>query len=136
MKFLETQIGRYVINGVVATAAHYCVLYLNLEVIRLEYAAIANIIASIVGICVSFLGNRYFVFADTSEPVFSQAARFGGLYGVVALIHGSVLFVWTDWLGLHYGIGFLIAVGIQTALGFWGNKRYVFNRRLLVQETD
>ena len=118
--------GRYVVNGVVATAAHYGVLFLNLEVLEFQSAAVANLVASIVGIGVSFAGNRWFVFAGTSEGIIHQAARFVGLYALIALLHGSVLLLWTDWLTLPYGLGFLIAVGIQTLLGFWGSRRYVF----------
>jgi putative flippase GtrA len=128
-------LGRYVINGVVATAVHYSVLFLNIEVFSVRSAAVANVIASIAGIAVSFVGNRYFVFSSTSEPIVYQALKFSGLYALVALLHGSVLLIWTDWLELHYSFGFLLAVCIQMLLGFWASKRYVFNRSTLIQES-
>ena len=55
----------------------------------------------------SFLGNRYFVFPKTGEAIVTQAMKFGGLYGVIAVFHGLVLLIWTDWYALDYRIGFL-----------------------------
>jgi len=117
---------RYIINGIVATAFHYAILYLAIEVVDLHSAGVSNLLASIVGISASFLGNRYFVFKSTQSSIYSQAITFLGFYAAIALIHGGVLYLWTDRLGLNYNIGFLIAVLIQTILGFIAGNRYVF----------
>lgn len=117
---------RYVINGVVATAVHYGVLTFNLEVLNFSSAGLANLAAAVVGIGTSFLGSRYFVFRKTDEPIVLQAMKFSGLYGVLAVLHFLVLLIWTDWLGLDYRLGFLIATGFQVSLSYIGNKSLVF----------
>lgn len=117
---------RFVLNGGFATAVHYCVLLVGLEVVALPSAGVANLIASTVGTAASFLGNRYFVFRSRNEPLLAQAVRFVGLYLSIALVNGAVLYVWTDRLSLDYHIGFVIAVVLQTMMGYLGGKRLVF----------
>jgi hypothetical protein len=53
-------------------------------------------------------------------------ARFGLLYASIALLHGLVLWWWTDVNRLDFRIGFLLATGLQVVLSFWGNKVLVF----------
>lgn len=120
------EIVRYSINGLVATAVHYGVLTFNLQVIEIPSAGLSNLVAAIFGISASFLGSRHFVFAATGEPIFKQAIKFSGLYGAIALLHGLVLLLWTDWYGLDYRLGFLIATAIQVLLSYLGNKFLVF----------
>jgi putative flippase GtrA len=120
------EVGRYIANGLVATAIHYAILTLNLEVLHFKSAAIANVLAAATGIIASFLGSRYFVFKNTKEDIASQAVKFGAMYGFIALIHGLVMFVWADKLGLDYRIGFLVATIMQVSLSYFGNKFLVF----------
>jgi putative flippase GtrA len=120
------EIVRYGINGVAATAVHYGVLTFNLKVIEVPSAGLSNLIAAIFGIGASFLGSRYFVFAAMGESIIRQAIKFSGLYGVIAVLHGLVLLVWTDCYGFDYRLGFLIATAIQVSLSYMGNKFLVF----------
>ena len=120
------EFGRYVVNGLVATAVHYAVLTANLELLHMPSAGLANGLAAVVGITTSFLGSRYFVFRKAHLPPAAQALKFGGLYATIALIHAGVLLVWTDALGHDYRIGFLIATFIQFSLSYLGNKFLVF----------
>lgn len=117
---------RYVINGVAATGVHYTALLINLHVLGIASAGLANLLAALVGITASFLGSRYFVFRGHTESLLRQAAKFGLLYGAIALLHGLVLYLWTDLAGFDYRIGFLFALVLQVALSYWGNKRLVF----------
>ncbi len=121
------EFARYVINGLAATAVHYGVLTFNLKVLDLPSAGLANFFAAIVGIAASFLGSRYFVFRQTEVAIYLQAVKFSGLYGLIAVLHGFILFFWSDWLGLNYTIGFLIATVVQVLFSYLGNKRLVFN---------
>ncbi|HHW4681225.1 MAG TPA: GtrA family protein, partial [Xylella taiwanensis] len=59
---LRGQVLRYLLNGLFATAVHYTILRFNMEVLDLHLAGLANGIAAVFGITVSFIGNRYFVF--------------------------------------------------------------------------
>ena len=117
---------RYVANGLVATGVHFGVLSFNLHTLRIESAGLANLIGSVFGIIVSFLGSRYFVFLATKDDLLAQAAKFSSLYAVIALLHGMILFVWTDYLGFDYRVGFMIATCAQTISSYLGNKFLVF----------
>lgn len=117
---------RYIINGLVATAVHFLVLVFNLRVLELRPIGVANAIAALFGIAVSFFGSRHFVFRATHAPAFAQAWRFLLLYGAIAVMHGLVLYAWSDVGGLDYRAGFAIATAIQVASSYLGNKRMVF----------
>ena len=120
------EIIRYGINGVVATVVHYTMLTFILQVLMVPSAGLANFIAALFGITASFIGSRYFVFPKTGEGVLVQAAKFAGLYGAIAVLHGFVLLIWTDWWGNDYRVGFLLATGLQVAGSYVGNKFLVF----------
>ncbi|WP_174634559.1 GtrA family protein [Yersinia thracica] len=122
----SAELIRYLINGLLATGVHYLILTFNIEVVKLSSAAIANMIAAVFGIIISFLGSRYFVFRKRSNSFSQQAIRFGLLYSIIAVLHGIVLLVWTDWLGLNYSLGFLIATTVQVSVSYLGNKFLVF----------
>jgi putative flippase GtrA len=119
---------RYVANGLVATGVHFGVLSFNLHTLRIESAGLANLMAAIFGIVVSFLGSRYFVFLATKDGLLAQAAKFSGLYAAIALLHGSILYVWSDFLRFDYRVGFLIATGVQIISSYLGNKFLVFKK--------
>lgn len=123
---LGGQLLRYLINGLVATAVHYGVLRFNLEVLHMPLAGVANAIAAVFGIAVSFIGSRYFVFRATEKNVVRQGAVFLAVYGLIAALHGLILYVWTDRMGLNYSLGFLLATGMQMTCSFLINKFMVF----------
>lgn len=117
---------RYVMNGLVATGIHYSVLTFLLKVLQFSSAGLSNLLAAVVGITVSFLGSRYFVFRRTDESLITQGAKFSLLYGLIAFLHGAVLYILTDRLLIDYRISFLCATVLQVLLSFFGNKILVF----------
>jgi putative flippase GtrA len=119
---------RFVLNGLAATAAHFLTLAFLLHVARLPSAGVANTLAAVIGITVSFLGSRYFVFRAGQQPVLGQFARFWTLYLLLALVQGVILFFWTDLAGLDYRIGFLIGTVVQALGAYVGGKLWVFSR--------
>lgn len=124
----SAQVVRYVINGLAATAVHFGLLYLNLKVLGVPSAGLANLMAAAGGITASFLGSRYFVFRASGQPWLAQAGRFGVLYALIAGLHGAVLFAWTDLAGQDYRLGFLIATALQMLCSYVGNQRLVFRQ--------
>jgi putative flippase GtrA len=107
---------------------HYAVLNVNLQWLGLSSAGLANFIAAFFGIAASFLGSRYFVFRQHVGGLVSQAVKFSGLYGMIALLHGLILHLWTDRWGHDYRIGFLLATLLQLSLSYIGNKYLVFKK--------
>ncbi len=119
---------RYGLNGLAATAVHYSVLVAGFGFLKIPSAGVANLIAAAFGITVSFFGNRLFVFRDHTESALHQAARFGLLYASIAAFHAGFLTIWTDIYRLDYNIGFLIATCFQTISSYFGNKHLVFSK--------
>lgn len=119
-------VARYIVNGLVATAVHFAILTFNLEVLHMASAGLANFVAAIFAISVSFMGSRHFVFRAAHAPVLRQAVFFVVLYTLIAVGHGLILYLWTDRAGLDYRLGFLVATGFQVACSFIGNKLLVF----------
>lgn len=117
---------RYVVNGVVAAGVHYVALFFNMDVLSMNSAGLANLCAAGAGIAVSFLGSRYFVFRNHTAGLVEQAGKFALLYGAIALLHGLVLYLWTDLGQFDYRLGFALALVLQVALSYWGNRRLVF----------
>lgn len=117
---------RYILNGIIATLVNYSVLNFNLIVLGMGSAGVANFIAAIFGITISFLGSRYFVYREHSNAASSQVVRFLLLYSVIAVLSGFVLYVWSDIYAFSYHIGFIIATFVQMLSSYFGNKVFVF----------
>jgi putative flippase GtrA len=64
---------------------------------------------------------RYFV-----NGLAATAAKFGLLYGLIACLHGAVLYAWSDAMHFDYRGGFVIATCMQMVLGYIGNRALVF----------
>lgn len=123
----RAELTRFLVSGLVATAVHYGVLTFNLKVLDFGSAGLANLCAAVAGISASFLGNRLYVFSCSNrQPWFPQALKFSGFYGIVALMHGLILWLWTDRFGYDYRVGFLIATTLQVSISYVGNKLLVF----------
>lgn len=125
-KAVPAQLIRFVINGLAATAVHYGVLHVCIEMLHVPLAALANGVAAVFGITASFLGNRYFVFQGQTTSAVRQGSMFLMVYATIALLHTLLMFAWADWLGLDYRIGFVLITGVQMVLSFLINKFVVF----------
>lgn len=125
-KGVSGQLVRFLINGLLATAVHFSVLYLCIEVLHVPLAAVANGVAALFGITASFLGNRYFVFPGRPGSALKQGSLFVLVYASIALLHALLMFAWADWLGLDYRIGFVLITGVQMVCSFLINKFVVF----------
>lgn len=119
-------VARYIVNGLVATAVHFAILTFNVELLHMASAGMANFVAAICAISVSFLGSRHFVFRAAHAPMIRQAIFFVILYTLIAVGHGLILYLWTDRAGMDYRLGFLVATCFQVACSFFGNKLWVF----------
>ena len=121
-----SELARYIVNGLFATAIHFAVLTFNLKLLHIPYAGVANLIAAVFGIATSFIGSRYFVFKGHQDSLRVHFIRFTALYVLIAMLHGLILLIWTDWWSLDYRIGFLLATTMQVSISYFGNKKLVF----------
>ena len=125
---LSPQLLRYTVNGLVATIVHFAVLHVNLNIVGIASASVANFIAAFFGIATSFAGSRYYVFHTYQNTIWQQLTKFSGLYAAIALLHGVVIYVWTDLYERDYRSGFVIATVMQVIGSYWGNKIWVFKK--------
>jgi putative flippase GtrA len=115
-------------NGCFATIVHYGFLEFNLNVLMLSTIAFANVIACCFGILVSFLGNKYIVFKSISGSFSGQLFHFFLFYCFVAIFHGTFIYIWADFNGYNYRIGFLIATALQVLITYNYNKILIFKK--------
>lgn len=122
---------KFIINGLFATFIHYVTMLLISNYVIAIYS-IAYFIASFFGILTSFLGNKFFVFTNSNQNssqnnnAFKQFKIFLLLYGLIMLICSILMGVLSDLLHINYNLSFIISLGVQTLLSFFGNKNYVF----------
>ena len=120
---------RYIINGVLATLVHFLVLNFNIYILDIKIIGIANFIAAIFGITVSFIGSRYFVYKNHNGTILHQGIKFIILYGLIAFFHGLVLYIWSDIYKLDFRVGFVVATFMQMIFSYSGNKFLVFTNK-------
>ncbi len=120
------RIVRFILNGLFATVVHYGVLAGLIEGAGLASAAIANALAAVCGIAVSYAGNRTFVLRSRA-PHRRAGTRFLACYAAVVSLHGGAMALWADIGGLDYRIGFLLFTGLAAVLTYLLNRFFVFS---------
>jgi putative flippase GtrA len=120
-RVLSAAFGRYLLVGAAATAVHYAVLILLVELGGAPAAPSAAVGAT-AGALSAYAGNRHFTFVARAThaqalPRFLSVAVFG------VVVSGAVVWAATELAGVHY----LAAQAIATALVLWTG--FVLNRR-------
>jgi len=123
----QQEIVRYIINGLIATTIHFSILFFNIEIVEMTSAGLANFIAAFFGIISSFVGNKYYVYKNKAGNIINHMIKFFFLYITIAILHGLILYIWTDIYSFNWSIGFIIATGVQMTFSYIGNKIWVFN---------
>ena len=114
---------RYGAVGVLATAVHYGVLVLGVEVGGWPAFA-ASGAGAVIGAQVAYLGNRCFTFAHqgalaSSWLRFQATAGFGALLGMAIVAVG-------ERLNIHYLLGQMAATGSALIVTFAINRHWTF----------
>lgn len=122
----QSDVVRYIVNGLVATGVNYAVLSALVALFPEGFVWLASAAACTVGITVSFLGSRWFVFPGGRDRAAVQLGKFLGVYAAAAFLHAGVLFLWADTMGWNWRIGFLLATALQVAISYSANKWFVF----------
>ena len=123
--YLLNKTTRYIINGLIATAANYGTLVTLIEYTAIQYVSIASILAAVVGITISFFGNRIYVF-ESKAPILIELFRFKVVYASLAFFQILFMAIWSDLFLLNYTFGFLIATAVSVLLSYFINSHFVF----------
>lgn len=119
---------RYALVGGSGVLVNTGILYLLVEIAGLPHL-LAAAISSEVSILTNFALNEVWTFRDARHG--SHPFRRAVQYNVVALggmvITLAVLFALTTWLGMHYLIANLIAIGAATLSNYALNMKFTWN---------
>lgn len=119
---------RYTLVGGSGVLVNTGILYLLVAVAGLPHL-LAAAFSSEVSILTNFVLNEVWTFRDAREG--SHPVRRAVQYNVVALggmvITLAVLFMLTTWLGMHYLIANLIAIGAATLSNYALNMKFTWN---------
>lgn len=114
---------RYVLVGAFATAVHYALLVLCVEVGAWP-APLASGFGAVVGAQVAYAGNRQFTFVHRGDVArswvrFQATALLGAGLGMAIVALGV-------WFGLHYIAAQMLATLTALGLTFLINRRWTF----------
>jgi putative flippase GtrA len=115
---------RYLLVGVLATAAHYAILTALVEIGGAAAPASAAAGAS-VGALVAYAVNRGFTFRG-SAPHARAMPRFLLIAALGAAANGSIVWFGTALMNTHYLVAQATATGIVAWTGFTLNRRWAF----------
>lgn len=120
---LGRQLARFAIAGVIATAAHYTVLVLLIEIARAP-PLFSTTAGYCVGIVVSYILNRRYTFK--SEAPFAQSfAKFAAFYGVGMFLNGAIFAALMS-IGAWYLVAQVVATAIVMVWNYFGARFVAF----------
>ena len=119
------QFFRYIVAGGVATAVHYAVLIVLVEVFGFSSAHSAAV-GALCGAGVSYLLNRYVAFASTSSRHAQALPRFMTIAVLGAFINGVLIWMAVYHLGWHYLAAQALATLLVMGLTFRLNRFWTF----------
>ncbi|MES2412773.1 MAG: GtrA family protein [Pseudomonadota bacterium] len=117
----------YTLAGGIATAAHYVVLLVLVEIFGLSPAPSA-VAGALVGAAVSYMVNRRITFPGSTVRHQSAVPRFLAVAGAGALVNGVVVWTGVHWLSWHYLAAQVLASLIVLCLTYSLNRYWTFAR--------
>jgi len=122
---ISHSIVRFTINGLVATGVHYLVMVFAIHVLNITWYSLAYAFAFLFAVVTSFWGNKRFVFKSRQVQDF-QFVKFVVLYLGLLVMTSLTMWMVSDYGGLHYNAGFIIAVTMQFIGGYLGSRYLIF----------
>ena len=89
---------------------------------------LANVIATIVGVSVSYLLNKYFTFRQYKKSV-TEIMRFISVYAVSFMLGNVVLYVLVDLISISPYVAGAINLIFTTLISWFGHKYYSFRNK-------
>ena len=121
LKF-SSQFTKFGLVGLINTLIHALVLFAAVEVSKL-HPVVGNLMAFLGANMASFIMNSYWTFKTAPE-----VRRYGKFLTSSLLALGLTLGIAGvfEFLGIHYGLGFLCIILLVPALNYWMLKRWAF----------
>ena len=121
LKF-SSQFTKFGLVGLINTLIHAVILFAAVEVSKL-HPVVGNFMAFLGANMVSFIMNSYWTFKTAPE-----VRRYGKFLTSSLLALGLTLGIAGifEFLGFHYGLGFLCIILLVPALNYWMLKRWAF----------
>lgn len=88
---------------------------------------VAVVLSSLISVIFVFIFNKFFTFRDKSSKYASQILKFALVYGFAIVLNGFVSNIFL-WLGFHYLIAKVIAIGIGAVINFVLSHVFVFRQ--------
>jgi len=117
------RLARYAAVGVLATAAHYLVLVIAVELAHWP-AWIGSGVGALVGAQVAYAGNRWYTFAHRG-PLLASWLRFHGTALLGAALGMAIVALGVR-LGAHYLLAQIVATLIGVVVTYEINRRWSF----------
>lgn len=114
----------YALVGLFATAVHYLVLVMLVELAGVE-ASLAAATGAVAGALAAYAGNRRFTFASRAAHT-RALPRFLAVAAAGAAASAAIVHAGTAWLGLHYLVPQAAATLLVLVAGFTLNRRWSF----------
>ncbi len=86
---------------------------------------IAPIYSTLLSVTFVFLANRFFTFREAEKKYGSQALKFAFVYGV-AIIMNIALTNTFIWVGIHYLLAKVLAIGVGVFWNYFMSHGFVF----------
>jgi len=118
------QAARFAVVGSIATGVHYAILIALVEIGHVK-PLVATTFGYCFGVITSYALNRRFTFRDTAAPVASSFLKFVLLYGIGAVLNGTIMSTVMH-LGAPYILAQVAATGLVMIWNFLGARFVVF----------
>ena len=127
LKTHASQLWRFIVCGGIGS-----VLDLTSLTVMVQYAdvdpRIAVVLSSCIGATFVFFANKFFTFNNREHRTGSQALKFLMVYGV-SLISNIAISNLLLWIGLHYLIAKIGAIGIGAMWNYALSHGFVFKKK-------
>lgn len=130
---------KFLVAGILSNVTNYAFYILMVSVGLFIFAA--GIVGYLMGLIISYLVNRFWVFRIGGEKQYARSARsqtalFFLLHGVSAMFMGGLITFFTDYLSLSASISWVFAVIPIAFLNFIVLSLFVFDAREKVGNAD
>ncbi len=121
------QFLKFATVGVFNTLINMSVLFVLTEFFHIYYI-LSAIFAFIVAVTNSFIWNKIWTFKEKLNDRFiKKYPKFLTISVLALLVNLSLLYILTEFLGIHYLVSQLIAIFFSLWINFLGNKLWTFS---------